>query len=74
VFGEIAVFTRVRRTATVEAMEQVTAMEITRDDLERDLGMSDWLGQLIAALAERYREKDRRVAELEAREGPLPAD
>jgi hypothetical protein len=65
VFGEIAVFTRVRRTATVEAMEQVTAMEITRDDLERDLGMSDWLGQLIAALAERYREKDRRVAELE---------
>lgn len=65
VFGEVAVFTQVKRTATVEAMDQVTAMEITRTDLEKDLGMSDWLGQFIAALAERYKEKERRVVELE---------
>lgn len=65
VFGEVAIFTMVKRTATVEAIDQVTAMEIHREDLERDLGMSDWLGQFIAALAERYKEKEERVAALE---------
>ncbi len=65
VFGEVAVFTQVKRTATVEAMEQVTVMEIHRGDLEKDLGMSDWLGKFIAALAERYKEK---VDELEGRD------
>jgi tRNA A-37 threonylcarbamoyl transferase component Bud32 len=66
VFGEVAVFTNVRRTASVEAVNHVTAMEISRGDLEQDLGMSDWLGKFIGALAERYKEKDTRVAELEA--------
>jgi serine/threonine-protein kinase len=66
VFGEVAVFTNEPRSATVEALDTVIAMEIGREDFEEDLGMSFWLGLFTKALASRYIEKDRRAAELEA--------
>jgi serine/threonine protein kinase len=66
VFGEVAVFTNEPRSATVEAIDTVIAMEIGREHFEEDLGMSFWLGLFTKALASRYIEKDRRVAELEA--------
>jgi serine/threonine-protein kinase len=65
VFGEVAVFTREARSASVVAIDDVTAMEIDRSFFEEDLGMSHWLGLLTEALAERYREKEQRVKELE---------
>ncbi len=66
VFGEVAVFTNEPRSATVRAVDTVTTMEIGREHFEEDLGMSFWLGLFTKALAERYLEKDRRVAKLEA--------
>lgn len=66
VFGEVAVFANEPRSATVAALDTVTAMEIGREHFEEDLGMSFWLGLFTKALADRYLEKDRRVAELEA--------
>ena len=65
VFGEVAVFANEPRSASVEALDTVIAMEIGREHFEEDLGMSFWLGLFTKALAERYLEKDRRVAELE---------
>ncbi len=65
VFGEVAVFTNEPRSATVEAEDTVTAIEIGREHFEEDLGMSFWLGLFVKALASRYMEKDRRVTELE---------
>ncbi len=65
VFGELAVFAGQPRGASVEAIEPVTAMVVTRRHFEEDLGMSFWLGLCVKALAERFLESSRRVTELE---------
>ncbi len=67
VFGEVAVFTAEPRSATVAALEYVTALEIKREYFEADLGMSFWLGLFTKALAERFLEKNQQVVELEKR-------
>lgn len=59
VFGEMAILSNVPRTATVEALETVTAMEITRATLEGQL--DTWVGALFRSLAERFRELDAKV-------------
>lgn len=65
VFGEVAVFTQEPRSATVAALDYVTALEIKRDYFEADLGMSFWLGLFTKALAERFLEKNEQVIKLE---------
>ncbi len=65
VFGEVAVFSKKPRGATVEAIEKVTVMVITAKHFKEDLGMSFWLGLFSKALAERLLEADKRVVELE---------
>ncbi len=67
VFGEIAVFTRRHRTATVEAIEPVTVKVITQANFEEDLGMNFWLGLFAKALGERLLEADEKIFELERR-------
>ncbi len=69
VFGEIALFTNRPRSASVEALDNVTAMVIERRHMEEDLGMSFWLGLFAKALGERLIEADERIIELEASKG-----
>jgi serine/threonine-protein kinase len=66
VFGETAVFSKQRRSATVEAVDEVTVIEITRQQFEEDLGMGFWMGLFVRALASRFQEKEQRIIELEA--------
>ncbi len=58
VFGETAVLCDQPRTATVEALDTVTALVVDRTALEEGLGLDSWLGALVRALATRFRELD----------------
>ncbi|MBN1769674.1 MAG: cyclic nucleotide-binding domain-containing protein [Deltaproteobacteria bacterium] len=55
VFGEVAILTRQPRTASVEALEPVTVLEITRAYLEEEIGSNYWLTLFVRALARRFR-------------------
>ncbi len=55
VFGEVAILTRQPRSASVEALEPVTMLEITRSYLEEEIGSSYWLTLFVRALARRFR-------------------
>jgi serine/threonine-protein kinase len=63
VFGETAVFTDQVRTASIEAIDDVSVAVVSSDLFERGAGM--WLGRFGKALAERFREKESRLFELE---------
>jgi CRP-like cAMP-binding protein/tRNA A-37 threonylcarbamoyl transferase component Bud32 len=65
VFGETAVLTDRPRSASVEALEPVTAFELTRESITEQLGANAWLGRFVRTLAERFREIDARLTELE---------
>ncbi|HXU80029.1 MAG TPA: cyclic nucleotide-binding domain-containing protein, partial [Polyangia bacterium] len=64
VFGEMAVFTGGRRTATVEAAEDVTVKVVTREVLESNLGLDSCFGAFVRAVAERLAEREERSREL----------
>jgi serine/threonine-protein kinase len=57
VFGETAILTRTARTATVVAIDEVTAKIVTRSLIEERLGPSTWLGRFVLALADRFRDQ-----------------
>ena len=63
VFGETAIFASAPRTATVEALDEVTVRVVTRDTLTAGLGLNSWLGVFIKALADRFADVDRRLRE-----------
>lgn len=67
VFGETAVFAEQPRTATVEAIDDVVVMEITRDFFLEEESVGYWMGRFVRALAERFCERDARATELEMR-------
>jgi CRP-like cAMP-binding protein len=54
VVGEAAVFRKSSRTASVVAIDAVTATAVTAKQLEKELGLNSWLGALVKALAERF--------------------
>ena len=56
VFGEMAILSRARRSATVRALDDVTAKIVTRELLDQQLGVGTWLGRLVGSLADRFRE------------------
>jgi len=60
VFGETAVFSDEPRSATVEAIEPLVVRVVTGQTLSQSLGLQTWTGEFIKALAERFREADRR--------------
>jgi serine/threonine protein kinase len=64
VFGETAVLTSQPRSATVIATTDVIVTVITREVLESELSGSKWIGKLVRALAERFREAERRADEV----------
>jgi hypothetical protein len=63
VFGETAVFSDEPRTATVEATETLVLRVVTGETLSQSLGLQTWTGEFVKALAERFREADRRARE-----------
>lgn len=63
VFGEMAILTDGKRTASVRAIDDVEAMVVSRESLLRELGEDSWLGALVRALAARFRELEQRLHE-----------
>ena len=60
VFGEGALFASEPRNASVVAVDDVTAIVVTHEDLNRELGGDSWLGTFIRALTARYRDLEAR--------------
>ncbi|MFI5300368.1 MAG: cyclic nucleotide-binding domain-containing protein [Polyangiales bacterium] len=69
IFGEMAILSDLPRTATVEAVDDVTVLVVDRASLSEELGSTTWLGALVKALASRFREVD---SELHPRVSLLP--
>jgi serine/threonine-protein kinase len=67
VFGETALFTGEPRTASVEATEDATCTVITREALADELSMDSWMGALVRALAERFRDLDGKLSDLRSK-------
>jgi serine/threonine-protein kinase len=60
VFGEGALFAREPRNASVVAVDDVNAIVLTQQVLDRELGSDAWLGTFIRALTARYRDFEAR--------------
>jgi CRP-like cAMP-binding protein len=60
VFGEMAIFTDNRRTASVRAKSPMSAMVVTRESIEHQFGADSWTGLIVKTLARRVREMDER--------------
>lgn len=60
VFGEGALFAGEPRNASVIALDDVTAVVVTREVLDRELGGDSWIGTFIRALTARYRDLEAR--------------
>lgn len=58
VFGEVAILSVGMRTANVVALTDVSALEVTREALDRELEGRVWLRGILQALASRFREAD----------------
>jgi serine/threonine-protein kinase len=58
IVGETGLLTQSPRVASVQALEHVEVMVITKDALDRELDRSNWLRILVEALAARFRELD----------------
>ncbi len=65
VFGETALFTGSPRTATVTAIEETEVFVITKEQLDQQIGLGFFVGRIIKALAERFRDEGERVSALE---------
>jgi CRP-like cAMP-binding protein len=72
VFGEMAVFSRKPRSASVRAATDVRLLVVTGDVLSKALGLNSWTGAFVKALADRFREADQRLRALE-RPGAPPS-
>jgi CRP-like cAMP-binding protein len=68
VFGEAAVFASTTRTATVQALTDVTLQVVNRDVFEKDLGMASAMGAFVKAIAARFVSTD---AQLRATQNEL---
>ncbi len=66
VFAETAVFASTRRTASVEAIDDVTLKVVSRETLTHGLGLGSWMGAFVKALADRFREVDEELRQLKA--------
>ena len=66
VFGEMAIFSAQPRTATVEAIEDVTVMVVKREMLSSGLELNSWMGRFVKAMADRFLEIDDRLRLIES--------
>lgn len=58
VFGETAVLTGQPRSASVRALSPLTTTVIARESIEAELGIDNWMGAFVKALATRFLESD----------------
>lgn len=70
VLGETAVFSSTVRTASVEAIDNVTVKVVNRETLTHGLGLNSWMGTFVKALAERFRDVDERLRRMELEAAP----
>jgi eukaryotic-like serine/threonine-protein kinase len=61
VVGEAGVLSSQPRTASVIALDEVVATAVTREQLEKELGLDSWMGALVKALANRFLDLDGRL-------------
>ncbi len=66
VVGEAAVLSSQERTASVVAVEGVVATAVTREQLDKELDLNNWVGPLVKALADRFVDNDRHLDEARA--------
>jgi serine/threonine-protein kinase len=58
-FGETAIMTAAPRTASVEALEDVTVERVTREELLEELdAMKPWVSVFLRSLAERFQQRE----------------
>jgi serine/threonine-protein kinase len=65
VFGETAIFAKKPRTASVKALTDVVLLVVTKENLSNALGLNFWMGSFVKALAERFRDVDERLRQME---------
>lgn len=65
VLGEMGLISEAPRTATVEAVDWVTVLVLTRDMLEERFAAGTWEGQLVKSLVQRFRELEERMTDIE---------
>jgi serine/threonine-protein kinase len=61
VFGEASIFASQARTASVQALEPITAMVVTKGSLEQELERSSTLAPLVRQLAATFRDIDQQL-------------
>jgi serine/threonine-protein kinase len=61
VFGETAILTARPRTASVEAVDEVNLVVVSRSSLDRELGQTFYAGHILKELAIRFRDVDERA-------------
>jgi serine/threonine-protein kinase len=61
VFGEMALLSSRPRSASVVAVDDVTAIVVTRETLAREIPADSWLLPLLRTLVERFRELDEKA-------------
>jgi serine/threonine-protein kinase len=66
VFGETAILSKMPRTASVQALEVLTVQVVTPEELREGVGLNTWVGKFVRTLADRFREVDDRLSQLEA--------
>ena len=66
VVGEAAVLTSKERTASVVAVEDTTVTAVTRAQLDKELGLNNWMGPLVKALADRFIGIDERLDKVQS--------
>ncbi len=65
VFGELGVISASPRSASVEALERVTTLVLTREVLDEGFAAGSWEGLIVKSLVERFRELDSRMTTAE---------
>lgn len=61
VFGEMALLLDEPRAASVEAVDRVTVLVLDQKTLQEGLGADGWTGALVRALAQRFRDLEKKV-------------
>jgi serine/threonine-protein kinase len=61
VFGEMALILDEPRAASVEAVDQVTVLILDQKTMTEGVGAGGWIGSLVHALAQRFRNLEQQV-------------
>jgi CRP-like cAMP-binding protein len=67
VIGETAFISDEPRATSIRALTDVVVMVITGETLSSALGVNCWMGNFVNAFADRFRELEERVRELDRR-------